>query len=174
METVRKIKKAMNTLLFGLCVVIMVLLVLDVSWQVLSRYLFRQPSTFTDEVARFLMIYMSFLGGAYIFGADGHLSVTSLRDKLPAKVKSWVIIFTYALIAAFAVIVMIFGSQRLILRTLDQPSPALGLSMGIFYMILPFSAICIVIYMVLNLIEFCATGKTANQQPEAAELKEDD
>ncbi len=145
----------------------MVMLVVDVSWQVFSRYALGSPSTFTDEAARFLMVWMTFLGGAYMFGCNGHLCVTSIRDRLPPKIQGAVIVLTYVLIAVFAVAVMMYGSQRLITRTLSQPSPSLGIPMGWFYSILPISAFCIVIYMVLNLIDFFATGTHIENKTEA-------
>ena len=123
MQIVSLIRCILDKALFGLCVAIMVMLVVDVSWQVFSRYALGSPSTFTDEAARFLMVWMTFLGGAYMFGCNGHLCVTSIRDRLPPKIQGAVIVLTYVLIAVFAVAVMMYGSQRLISRTLSQPSP---------------------------------------------------
>lgn len=167
MQIVSLIRCILDKALFGLCVAIMVMLVVDVSWQVLSRYALGSPSTFTDEAARFLMVWMTFLGGAYMFGCNGHLCVTSIRDRLPPKIQGAVIVLTYVLIAVFAVAVMMYGSQRLITRTLSQPSPSLGIPIGWFYSILPISAFCIVIYMVLNLIDFFATGTHIENKTEA-------
>ncbi len=167
MQIISLIRCILDKALFGLCVAIMVMLVVDVSWQVFSRYALGSPSTFTDEAARFLMVWMTFLGGAYMFGCNGHLCVTSIRDRLPPKIQGAVIVLTYVLIAVFAVAVMMYGSQRLITRTLSQPSPSLGIPMGWFYSILPISAFCIVIYMVLNLIDFFATGTHIENKTEA-------
>ena len=167
MQIVSLIRCILDKALFGLCVAIMVMLVVDVSWQVFSRYALGSPSTFTDEAARFLMVWMTFLGGAYMFGCNGHLCVPSIRDRLPPKIQGAVIVLTYVLIAVFAVAVMMYGSQRLITRTLSQPSPSLGIPMGWFYSILPISAFCIVIYMVLNLIDFFATGTHIENKTEA-------
>lgn len=155
------VRRILDKTLFSLCVVIMVILVIDVSWQVLSRYALGSPSTFTDEAARYLMVWMTFLGGAYMFGCNGHLCVTSIRDRLPPKVQKAVFVLTYVLITAFAILVMIYGSQRLITRTIAQPSPSLGIPMGWFYSILPISAVCIVVYMILNLIEVFVGGTKA-------------
>lgn len=166
MQFVNFVRRLLDKTLFSICIVVMVTLVIDVSWQVISRYALGSPSTFTDETARFLMVWVTFLGGAYMFGCDGHLSVTSLRDRLPSGVKNFVVALTYVLITAFAVLVMFYGSQRLISRTISQPSPSLGIPMGIFYSILPISAVCIVIYMVLNLIEFFLGGQKAADQKE--------
>lgn len=153
MDTIKFLRSAMNKVLFWINTFLIAVLVLDVSWQVLSRYAASSPSTFTDELARYLMVWMSFLGGAYMFGSNSHLSVTSLRDNLPKKLKNIVIFCTYLLIIAFAVCVMMYGSQRLILRTLSQPSPSLGIPMGAFYSILPISAFCIIYYMILHILE---------------------
>ena len=158
------IKSFLDKFLFTICIVIMTVFVIDVSWQVLSRYLLGSPSLYTDELARFLMVWLTFLGGAYMFGSDSHLSVNSLRDMMPAKMQNAIFVFTYLLIGAFAILVMIMGSQRLILRTLSQPSPSLGVPMGYFYSILPLSAVFIIIYMLLNLGEMFYKSKAVTKK----------
>ncbi|MDO5351758.1 MAG: TRAP transporter small permease [Succinatimonas sp.] len=164
LNIITRIKSFLDKFLFSICIVIMTVLVIDVSWQVLSRYLVGEPSLYTDELARFLMVWLTFLGGAYMFGSDSHLSVNSLRDMMPAKMQNAIFIFTYLLIGGFAVLVMIMGSQRLILRTLSQPSPSLGIPMGYFYSILPLSAAFIIIYMLLNLGEMFYKSKAVTKQ----------
>lgn len=141
----------MDKFLFFINSIILTLLVIDVSWQVASRYFFASPSTFTDEAARFLMVWMSFLGGAYLFGSNSHLAVTILKDKMPKNIQDMLALFSYILIIVFAIIIMMYGSQRLILRTIGQPSPSLGIPMGVFYSILPISALCIIYYMIINI-----------------------
>lgn len=164
LNIITRIKSFLDKFLFSICIVIMTVLVIDVSWQVLSRYLVGEPSLYTDELARFLMVWLTFLGGAYMFGSDSHLSVNSLRDMMPAKMQNAIFIFTYLLIGGFAVLVMILGSQRLILRTISQPSPSLGIPMGYFYSILPLSAAFIIIYMLLNLGEMFYKSKAVTKQ----------
>ncbi len=164
LDIITRIKSFLDKFLFSICIVIMTVLVIDVSWQVLSRYLVGEPSLYTDELARFLMVWLTFLGGAYMFGSDSHLSVNSLRDMMPAKMQNAIFIFTYLLIGGFAVLVMILGSQRLILRTISQPSPSLGIPMGYFYSILPLSATFIIIYMLLNLGEMFYKSKAVTKQ----------
>ena len=164
LNIITRIKSFLDKFLFSICIVIMTVLVIDVSWQVLSRYLVGEPSLYTDELARFLMVWLTFLGGAYMFGSDSHLSVNSLRDMMPAKMQNAIFIFTYLLIGGFAVLVMIMGSQRLILRTISQPSPSLGIPMGYFYSILPLSATFIIIYMLLNLGEMFYKSKAVTKQ----------
>lgn len=157
MALIHKLRHAMNVILFWVNALLITLLVIDVSWQVLSRYVAASPSTFTDEAARYLMVWMAFLGGAYLFGSNSHLSVTTLRDKFKGRFKEGIALGTYLLIIAFAFFVMIYGSQRLILRTIGQPSASLGIPMGLVYSILPLSAICIIYYMILHIAEMFIT-----------------
>lgn len=166
LAVINRIKSCLDKFLFSVCIFIMVVLVIDVTWQVLSRYVVGEPSLYTDEAARFLMVWLTFLGGAYMFGSDSHLSVSSLRDMMPAKMQNTLFVFTYLLIGAFAVLVMIMGSQRLILRTISQPSPSLGIPMGYFYSILPISAVFIIIYMILNLGEMFYKSKAVIKNKE--------
>ncbi|WP_372804382.1 TRAP transporter small permease, partial [Paracoccus seriniphilus] len=61
----RRIADAM--LRFGIIAVFLVLLIC-VTWQVVSRYLLGTPSTITDELARFLFMWLALVGGAYTYG----------------------------------------------------------------------------------------------------------
>ena len=83
MQTTYKIlNKAIETML----VLIFSLLVLDVVWQVASRYIIGHSSSFTEEYARFSLIWLTVLGAAYINGQkEGHLSMDFLVMKLPKE-----------------------------------------------------------------------------------------
>jgi TRAP-type C4-dicarboxylate transport system permease small subunit len=52
---------------------------------VMTRYILKSPFFWTDELSRYLMIYMVFLGSTLSFRAEKHPSLTFIIDKLPAK-----------------------------------------------------------------------------------------
>ena len=70
-----KFKQPIDRLLAGFTVAVMAMLVVCVVWQVFSRYVLAQPSTMTDEIARFSMIWVGLLGAAYATGKRRHLSI---------------------------------------------------------------------------------------------------
>ena len=148
-----KVRKFLDKLIFQICSLILVLMVLDVTWQVFSRYVLASPASFTDEGARFLMIWLGLLAGALLFGRGGHLAVTILSDRFQNKFKAYVSLVIFILIAAFAVFAMIYGGLNLIQRTLIQPSPAMHIPMGYVYSILPISGVLILMYISLNIID---------------------
>lgn len=72
-----RLKNAVDRVIAAFSVAVMIALVVCVVWQVFSRYVLNQPSTLTDELARFLMIWVGLLGAAYTVGAQRHLSIYS-------------------------------------------------------------------------------------------------
>ncbi len=153
----------LDRLIFSVCSVILCVMVLDVTWQVFSRYVLNDPSSFTDEVARFLMIWLALLGGAYLFGTRGHLAVTMLVDRFSPQKKMAVHLFSYLLIVLFAGFTLIYGGYNLVLRTIKQVSPAVQIPMGYVYFILPICGMLIILYVVLNLLDLKKNYLTGNE-----------
>ena len=132
---------------------IMALMVINVTWQVLSRYVFQSPSSFTDELARFLLIWLGMLGAAYVAGHNEHLAIDILPSKLTGKAKNNLMIFIHVIIIAFSVPVMIFGGSNLVYITyiLGQKSTTLQIPLAYVYTIIPISGVLILIYQVADI-----------------------
>ncbi|MET3600214.1 TRAP transporter small permease [Martelella mangrovi] len=125
-------------------------MVICVVWQVMSRYILRAPSIYTDEIARFLFIWMALIGGAYTFGKGRHLAIEILAPALKGWRKQLAQLAVVAVIAFFAIAVMINGGSALVARTLanGQVSPALQMPMGYVYFAIPASGAFILIYCI--------------------------
>ena len=80
--TLKRLKDWLVRLLEGVVAVLMGALVIDVLWQVTSRYVFRNPSGWTDELATLMVIWLALLGASAAFGRRAHLGVDFLTDKL--------------------------------------------------------------------------------------------
>lgn len=127
---------------------LMACMVLAVTWQVVSRYLFASASAWTEEVARFLLIWIGMLGGAYAFRTGMHIGLDLLPKKLtgiPARNLRW---FTQAVIILFALAVLVIGGGRLVLLTweLRQYSAVLGLPIAVVYSVIPLTGILIILF----------------------------
>lgn len=150
-----KIKSAIDKALGVILIILMVVLVLDVVWQVAARYLLKTPSSFTDELARFLLIWVGLFGAAYALGKKKHLSIDFLPEKLSGKNKRMLLIFINLLIVGFAFAVLVIGGIRLvyITLTLEQISPALRIPLGYIYLSLPLSGLFMIYYGLLDIFE---------------------
>ena len=150
-----KIRKYIDKFLALILIITMTVLVVDVVWQVLARYVVKSPSSFTDELARFLLIWVGLLGSAYALGKKKHLAIDLLPSKLTGKPKKILNIFISVLVIAFAALVLVLGGIRLvyITFTLNQISPALGIPIAYVYLVLPFSGLLMIAYGILEIFE---------------------
>ncbi|MGF1758818.1 TRAP transporter small permease [Photobacterium sagamiensis] len=130
-------------------------LVFCVIWQVISRYVIGKPSTVTDELARYLFMWVALIGAAYTTGQKRHLAIDLLTMKLSGKKKFVNEIIIQLAIAAFSLIVLVYGGTSLALKTLatGQVTPALGLEMGYVYFCLPLSGALMIFYSVVFSLE---------------------
>ncbi|WP_234570756.1 TRAP transporter small permease [Rhodohalobacter sp. 614A] len=129
-------------------VTLMAVLVVDVTWQVISRYLLGEASSFSEEVARYLLIWIGLLGSAYAYRRKMHLAFDLFTDKATGKVKYWMELVIHSFVIFFSVIVLIFGGWYLVQLTweLNQLSASLQISLAYVYFALPLSGVLIVIY----------------------------
>ncbi|RCS69962.1 TRAP-type transport system, small permease component, predicted N-acetylneuraminate transporter [Vibrio casei] len=149
----RKLRSYLDKSILIFCSLALIALVATVTWQVFSRYILNDPSSFTDELSRYLMIWLGLLGASYLFGKRGHLAITLLSDNIPAKMNIALQIFISLLTLSFASLAMLKGGSALIGRTMQQFSPALQVPMAYVYFILPLSGVLIVFYLILNTLE---------------------
>ncbi|HLT93991.1 MAG TPA: TRAP transporter small permease [Membranihabitans sp.] len=141
---IRAINRVSEVILVGVFIVMTV----SVVWQVMSRYFFNISASWTEELARYCLMWLAMLGAAYITGKREHIEIDVFFEKLSLKNKRGLEYFIEFLIILFAVFVMIVGGGYLMYMTfyLEQRSPALQVPLGYIYSILPVSGALIVIY----------------------------
>jgi len=151
--------KQINRIIEFVLVFIFALLVVDVLWQVFSRYVIGQSSSFTEEFARFALIWLSILGAAYLNGQRGHLAIDFLLRKLPEEKQKRRRIIIEVLMLLFALVIMVMGGINLVYITLllGQKSSALGIPLGAVYSMVPFSGLLIIFYSIYNIRQFGIT-----------------
>lgn len=152
------VDKCLERLLMGL----MALLVVDVLWQVLSRYVLASPSSFTDELAGFLLIWVGLLGAAYVTGQEGHLAIDLLVRKVDAAWQRRLRALSLLVIALFAVAVMIVGGSWLVYTRfyLGVTSASLQVNLGYVYLVLPLSGLLTAYYAIDSLYAQISAFKT--------------
>lgn len=143
-------KNKIDKILEYVLIAIMSILVIDVLWQVLSRYILSSPSSFTDELAGFLLIWVGVLGAAYVTGKKEHLAIDLLIQKSKPETQKKLMIIVNTLIALFAISVMIIGGSWLMITRfqLNVNSAALHLPLGYVYSVLPISGMLMLYYSV--------------------------
>jgi len=152
MQTVRSF---VDKVLEWVLIVLMGTNVLNVLWQVFTRFILRNPSSYTEELARYLLIWVGLMGASYAVSKRVHLAIDILTQSLTGKMKQLSELFIQCCIFLFAFFVMVIGGLRLVSITLslEQISAALQVKIGYVYLVLPFSGILIMFYSAVLFIE---------------------
>tara|TARA_X000000368_G_scaffold405989_1_gene383757 strand:- start:4636 stop:5100 length:465 start_codon:yes stop_codon:yes gene_type:complete len=153
-----KYREKIDSFLAWTLVIIMSLMVINVLWQVFSRFILGDPSSYTEELARYLMIWVGVLGAAYVSGKNKHVAIDYIPSKFSKtnqfkvkKLVTWIIMI-------FAFFAFIIGGSRLVYITyiLEQFSPALQIPLAFVYLVIPISGILIVYYKVNEILNYKA------------------
>jgi TRAP-type C4-dicarboxylate transport system permease small subunit len=169
-------KKRIDKLLELALFILMGANVLNVLWQVFTRFVLRNPSSFTEELARYLLIWVGLLGASYAAGKKMHLAIDVVLQALKKKTKIWTEIIIHVFILLFSFLVMVVGGLRLatITLTLNQTSAALQIKLGYVYLVLPLSGLLIMFYSSVFIVERLSalSGKQLEVEPIAVENQE--
>lgn len=137
-----------------LLVVLMSVIVINVTWQVFTRFILNDSSSFTEELARFLLIWIGFLGSAYAYRRHSHLSLDLLMQSIPEHKQANLQRLSHVFCFLFAAGVMIYGGSQLMGLTLslNQTSPALGIPIGYVYSCIPLTGVLICWFAIENFL----------------------
>ena len=155
---VLKFKAWMTQALNLVLIITVALLVLDVCWGVFTRYVLGEQAKWTEELARFLLIWVALLGAAVAFGQRAHLGVDYFIGKFDPEARKVMMVFANLMVLFFAAAIFVYGGWRMVADTLaiGQKTPALQWEMGYVYLAVPISGVFMVIYSIENLIETLA------------------
>ncbi len=145
MSFITKTSHFLEKILGNFLALLLGIMVLDVVWQVISRYVTSHPSSITEELARFLLIWIGLIGAAYAYRKHSHLSLDLLIRAL--KPSSQVVLnrVIQVITIIFALSCMVYGGFKLMILTLTlhQTSAALGIPIGFVYSCIPLSGLLI-------------------------------
>ena len=134
---------------------LMAIIVLDVTWQIFTRFVMRDPSSFSEELAGFLLIWIGLLGASYALYTRAHLGIDILTHNLTGTKRKISESLIYIIVLVFALFVLVIGGLRLVILTftLNQISPSLGIAMGYIYIVLPLTGLLMIYYSIVFIIK---------------------
>ncbi len=134
------VMKAIGWFLIGVLGVMTVVLVLSV----LSRYFFGFSIHWSDPLARYGQVWIMLLGSTLALRKGMHIGVDNFVNKLPEKIRIWVLRFNLALILAFS-ITMTKEGFNLISIAEGQIIPEMGIPMKYIYYMIPVAGALLVL-----------------------------
>lgn len=149
------ILRLVDKLLGGALAVLVAAMVVSVTWQILSRYLFVVPAAWTEELARFLLIWIGMLGAAYAYRTRSHLGLDLLPSRLTGQGKAILDVVSHLICMSFAAIVLVIGGGSLVAMTweLKQYSAAMGLPIAYVYSVIPATGMLICLFALVGMLQ---------------------
>ncbi len=134
----RRVTNASAAILDGILIVALSALAFSVFAQVIMRYLLSAPPFWTEELARFLLIWITFAGIVSLQATHGHIQVNWLTELLTGRARTAMMAIQSAIVLCVLGFITKAGFD--IAAIGQQTSPALGVSMRYIYGALPFGA----------------------------------
>ncbi|WP_339164540.1 TRAP transporter small permease [Siminovitchia sp. FSL W7-1587] len=113
------------------------------------RYFFQGGILWSDELSRFAMIGIVYLGAASATRDNTHMTVSIFEDRWPS-LRQWLAPVQGAVMIAYSLFLIIFGIQALEVVG-AQSSANIGISMGWIYSVIPISAVIMMIHILAKI-----------------------
>ena len=147
-----RISDFLNRICERALIILLVAMAVAVFLQVLFRYLLHLPLFWTEEFARYCLVWASLLGAAVALKRGEHIAVTFFLDSFPKSVAR-----TLTMVAQISVLliltVMAWGGIKLVLVTSAQISPALRIPMAVPYLAIPIGSTVMLFHMVSSIMQ---------------------
>ena len=171
----RQLRKLLDKVLNVLAGVSFIAMVLLTCWQVFTRYVLSNPSSWSEELVGYLFAWMSLFGAALVTGERGHMNIPILVEKSKPAVQKALGIFAEIIACIFAIVILVYGGVQITSLAMGQMTSSLGVPIGVFYVVMPVCGVLIALYTIINIVEI-ATGKmsvvTADEAAQAIEKAE--
>ena len=167
MKQLRKVLDSILNVLAGASFIAMVALT---CWQVFTRYVLQNPSSWSEELVSYLFAWMALLGASIVVGERGHMNIPLLVEKSGMKARKALCILAEVIALLFAAIILVYGGVQITSLAMGQMTSSLGVPIGVFYIVLPLSGVLNVLYAAMNIIEI--VNGTIDIRTEAEKAKE--
>ena len=164
-EALRPTLNKVLNLLAGLSMTVMVVLT---TYQVIVRYIFNSPSTWSEELVGYLFGWSTMLGATIVSGERGHMNIPVLVDRFNPTMRKAFHIFAEVIAFIFSATILVFGGFQVSQLAMGQQTSSLGVAVGVFYWVMPICGVIILVYSVLNIIGI-ANGSICLDVPEDAD-----
>ncbi len=146
-------RNGITRILNGLAGISFLAMVLLTCWQVLTRYVLKNPSTWSEELVGYLFAWMSLLGASLVTCERGHMNIPIIVERFSEPVQKLLNCLGEVIAFLFSAVILVFGGVQITTLAMGQMTSSLGVPIGIFYIVLPLCGVLNMIYTVLNIID---------------------
>jgi TRAP-type C4-dicarboxylate transport system permease small subunit len=150
-QPMERISDVLNRICESALILVLTAMAVAVFLQVLFRYVIHLPLFWTEEFARYCLVWASLLGSAVAVKRGEHIAVTFFVDRLPPRFGQS-LVFAARVSVALILAVIVWGGIKLVLVTSAQISPALRIPMAIPYLALPIGSTIMFFHVISSIL----------------------
>ena len=155
----KQLRKLLNHTLNVLAGVSFLAMVALTCWQVLTRYVLQNPSSWSEELVSYLFAWMALFGASLVVGERGHMNIPIVVERMGEKGRKFFAIFAELVALVFSGVILVYGGIQITSLAMGQMTSSLGLPIGIFYIILPLSGVLNIVYTILNIVDIATDSE---------------
>lgn len=145
------IQQAVDGVVRWVVILFMLVMTVAVCLQIVFRYIFNVPLGWSEEVARFSFVWVSFFGASALMRVREHINVNVLVERFPPRVRAACVLLA-DLVSLFCVYFFVVGGISLTANEWEQLAPATQIPMGWVYLAIPISAVLMAGWVVLQTV----------------------
>lgn len=166
MNSLQAIRQLVDKVIELICIAFVGIMTVLVTWQVITRYFFQSPSAITEQLSKYMFVWLVLLASAYVFGKREHMSIEFIREKFTGNTGLAINILIELIVMVFAFGILVYGGYKNTLLTMAQQDSALPITIGVIYAMLPICGVLTTFYSVCNIINI-AGGFSKKEAPRA-------
>ncbi|TFL11343.1 TRAP transporter small permease [Pusillimonas caeni] len=120
---------------------------------VFARYFMNEALAWSEEVARYSMVWLSFMGGGLVFRHGGHIAIDILVRKLPEGMLRHLVFGISQLIILSFLVVLLWKGIEMLEQSVYMTTPALQMSMAVPYASIPAGAALMIYHLTAAAIQ---------------------
>ncbi|WP_088007087.1 TRAP transporter small permease [Indiicoccus explosivorum] len=149
--------KYLNLGIKYILILLMTVLVVAVFMQVVFRFVIEQPLAWTEELGRYCLIWITFLGAGYAMATNSHIGVEFFVEKAAVPVRRVTYILSATACLVFFLLLVLEGYE-LAVSGMSQSSPVLQIPMGYIYAAIPVSGVILIINLAFQFMKNFKSG----------------
>lgn len=149
-----KVNNILNKILTGFIILLLLVMSGMVFTQVIFRFVLSKPIAWSEELSTYLFSFLAYFGAAVVLKADGHISVNSFVERLPAGLQKWVKVFAHCIVLTFLSVV-VYMSSGLVAQVLSNGQTLVNidfLPIGYIFMKIPISYSIMALFTIEKII----------------------
>ncbi|SBV97266.1 putative TRAP transporter small permease protein HI_1030 [uncultured delta proteobacterium] len=159
-DFIRTLSDKINSASYAVALTLLVILSTVLIIQIVTRYVLNSSLSWTEEIARYCFIWLHMLAAGICVKKKMHPSVSFLVNMTPARVQA-VLAVTVNLLLILAASILLLQGLKIAMLTMEQPSPAVQVPLGLVYLAVPVGAFTMICHVLADMF----VGGNAAKQP---------